>query len=131
MTATRRELGIGEDQGQARTRGAWIVETGRFRCDDGDAGCPGTTAAETKGTQRVDGRLPTPRPARWQIKQKQWAEWFEKANKRRERMWEKWSRNIWTSSGRWIAWQRNGNDAKTFDALQAMAVVDQCRQLRI
>ena len=60
----RRGSGSSEDQG------GLDVETGRFRCDDGDPGCPGTTAAETKGTQRVDGRLPTPRPARWQIRQK-------------------------------------------------------------
>ena len=30
MTATRRELGIGEDQGQARTRGAWMLKPDAF-----------------------------------------------------------------------------------------------------
>ena len=30
MTVTRRELGIGEDQGQARTRGAWMLKPDAF-----------------------------------------------------------------------------------------------------
>ena len=30
MTATPRELGIGEDQGQARTRGAWMLKPDAF-----------------------------------------------------------------------------------------------------
>ena len=30
MTATRRELGIGEDQGQARTKGAWMLKPDAF-----------------------------------------------------------------------------------------------------
>ena len=70
MTATRRELGIRRGSGSSEDQGGLDVETGRFRCDDGDPGCHATTAAETKGTQRVDGQLPTPRPARWQIRQK-------------------------------------------------------------
>ena len=30
MTATRRELGIGKDQGQARTKGAWMLKPDAF-----------------------------------------------------------------------------------------------------
>ena len=64
LTGNRRGSGSSENQG------GLDVETGRFRCDDGDPGCPGTTAAKTKQTQWVDGYLSTPRPARWQIRQK-------------------------------------------------------------
>ena len=40
------------------------VESGRFRCDDGDPGGPVAMAGEIKQAQWVDGRLPTPLLAR-------------------------------------------------------------------
>ena len=70
MTAPHREPGMDEDQGQARTRGAWMLKPNAFDAMTAILDVPTQRRRKPSGYDGLTGDCRIPIPARWQIKQK-------------------------------------------------------------